>query len=357
VNANSPDAFDVAIVGAGPAGSAAAIWCARHGLQVVVLERQAFPRHRPGETLPPGVEPLFTQLGVTGAVAAADFVRHAGTWVTWNGPRRFEPFGSDERGPWLGFQAPRERLDSILLEATIAAGTRVRQPLRVLRPIIDRGEVTGVMTANGPIQAHWTIDAGGGTHWLARQLELPIREASPRLTARYGYLEGECPARDDAPEIVADATGWTWSARVAPGRYHWTRLSWRTDDPARDLTPPELRHLAPSGHIRGADVTWRMVSPPAGPGFFCIGDAAAVLDPTASHGVLKAIMSGMMAAHVILRVHAGEATPAAAAKTYTAWLREWFAADTKELRRFYRELPSPPEWVMGDGVSGLQDDG
>ena len=344
----SSDLYDVVIVGAGPAGSSAAIWCARHGLRVAIMEREVFPRHRPGETLPPGLEPLFSQLGVSDAIAAADFVRHPGTWITWDGPRRFEPFGSDESGPWHGYQAPRERLDTILLEAAIAAGAAVHQPLRALHPIVDGEHVTGVSTPKGPIRARWTIDAGGGAHWLARQLDLPLHEASPRLTARYGYRRGACPSRNDAPEIVADATGWTWTARVAPGHYHWTRLSWAPDDPARDQPPLELRHLAPAGHIRGADVTWRIVSRPAGPGYVCVGDAAAVLDPAASHGVLKAIMSGMMAAHVVLRVHASETTPAAATATYSAWLREWFDADTKELRRFYRELPSPPEWVKGD---------
>jgi hypothetical protein len=57
-------------------------------------------------------------------------------------------------------------------------------------------------------------------------------------------------------------------------------------------------------------------------------------------------MSGMMAAHVILRVHAGEATAAAANAAYSAWLQEWFAADTAELRSFYAKLPSPPPWVL-----------
>jgi 2-polyprenyl-6-methoxyphenol hydroxylase-like FAD-dependent oxidoreductase len=71
---------DVAIVGGGPAGSAAALWLARQGLRVVVIERERFPRHRPGETLPPGVEPIFAQLGVTEAIAAVGFTRHSGTW-------------------------------------------------------------------------------------------------------------------------------------------------------------------------------------------------------------------------------------------------------------------------------------
>jgi 2-polyprenyl-6-methoxyphenol hydroxylase-like FAD-dependent oxidoreductase len=97
---------DVAIVGGGPAGSAAALWLARQGLRVVVIERERFPRHQPGETLPPGVEPIFAQLGVTNAIEAAGFIRHRGTWVTWSGPRRFDALGGDRDGPWLGFQAP-----------------------------------------------------------------------------------------------------------------------------------------------------------------------------------------------------------------------------------------------------------
>jgi flavin-dependent dehydrogenase len=67
---------DVVVVGGGPAGSAAALWCVRQGLRVVLLEREQFPRHRPGETLPPGVEPIFAQLGVAEAIAAAGFTRH-----------------------------------------------------------------------------------------------------------------------------------------------------------------------------------------------------------------------------------------------------------------------------------------
>lgn len=337
------------VVGAGPAGSAVANWCARHGLRVVVLERESFPRHRPGETLPPGVDPIFTQLGVEDAVVAADFVRHAGTWVTWHAPRRFEPFGADERGAWLGYQAPREQLDMILRDSATGAGAVVRQPMRALAPLLSQDRVTGVMTADGPISATWTIDAGGGAHWLARHLDLPVQRVSPRLTARYGYLQGACPARDDAPEIVADDRGWTWSARVSSGLYHWTRLSWQPDDRTHDHPPPALQHLTPAGHTRGADVTWRMVSRPAAPGYICIGDAAAVLDPAASHGVLKAIMSGMMAAHVILRVHAGEATPVAASAAYSAWVGEWFRADSAELRRFYGSLPTPPPWVLDSG--------
>jgi len=342
--ASSPDA-DVVIVGGGPAGSAAALWCVRQGLRVVQLEREQFPRHRPGETLPPGVEPLFAQLGVAEAIVAAGFTRHSGTWVTWAGPRRFDPFGRDSGGSWYGFQAPREQLDRILLDAVSGPNAVVRQPSRALQPLRDHDRVMGVATSDGPIFARWVIDASGGAHWLARRLGIPLQFASPRLIARYGYVTGSCPERDDAPEIAADETGWSWSACIAPGLYHWTRLSLSEHDPLRDRPPRAFAHLTPVSRTRGANVSWRIVSQPAGPGYVCVGDAAAVLDPASSHGVLKGLMSGMMAVHVIAQAESGTASITAATEAYSAWLREWFRADTRELRRMYRDLPHPPSWV------------
>ncbi|HLL50984.1 MAG TPA: tryptophan 7-halogenase, partial [Thermomicrobiales bacterium] len=181
------------VVGGGPAGSAAVLWCVRQGLCVVLLEREQFPRHRPGETLPPGVEPIFAQLGVAEAITAAGFTRHPGTWVTWSGPRRFDPFGRDSGGAWYGFQAPREQLDRILLDAVSGPNAVVRQPSRALHPLRERGTVIGVATSDGPLFAHWVIDASGGAHWLTRRLGIPLQFASPRLIARYGYVTGDCP--------------------------------------------------------------------------------------------------------------------------------------------------------------------
>ena len=341
---------DVVVVGGGPAGAAAALWCARRGLQVVLLERERFPRHRPGETLPPGVEPLFDQLGVAGAIGRAEFARHAGTWVTWSGTRRFDAFGADEAGPWRGFQAPRDRLDGTLLDAAVEAGVEVRQPCRAVEPVLDAGRVVGVATGEGRIAAGWVVDAGGGRHWLARRLEIGIRRASPRLIARYGYGRGEGLELGDCPEIVADAAGWTWTARIAPGLFHWTRLSFDGRDADGTSPPAAFAGLEAVGRPRGADVSWRMVERPAGPGYICVGDAACVLDPAASHGVLKAIMSGMMAAHVIAEGMAGGASRGQAIQAYTDWLTRLFRADVTALTELYRTHPFPPAWVA-DGTT------
>ncbi len=343
-----PAAVDVVVVGGGPAGAATAIWCAQRGLRVVVIERARFPRHRPGETLAPGVEPLFRQLGVGDAVKRAGFTRHPGAWVTWSGPRRFDAYGADADGPWLGFQAPRDRLDHILLKAAAEAGAVVCQPSRAASPIIEDGRVVGVTTADRPITAAWVVDAGGGRHWLARRLGVPRRFASSPLIARYGYMRGSDPASDGLPEIVADESGWTWTAPIAPGLHHWTRLSFSDGDPWRVRPPQRFEGLTPLDRTRGADVTWRIVERPAGPGYICVGDAAAVLDPASSHGVLKALMSGMMAGHVIAEHIGGGATSIAAIFAFTRWLTGHFNTDVTALTGLYRSLPHPPAWVLDD---------
>ena len=163
-------------------------------------------------------------------------------------------------------------------------------------------------------------------------------------------MRGRHPNDDGIPAIVADETGWTWTAQVGPDRHHWTRLSFADDDPWRNRPPQRFQGLTMQDRPRGADVTWRMVARPAGPGYICVGDAAAVLDPASSHGVLKTIMSGMMASHVIAENPTGSASPTAAIDAYTDWLTGHFTADVATLTEMYRSLPHPPPWVRDEGA-------
>ena len=136
--------------------------------------------------------------------------------------------------------------------------------------------------------------------------------------------------------------GWNWTGRVKPNIYQWTRLSLREEafKPSLQRPPLELRQLTPCGQTRGADVTWRVVERPAGLGYFLVGDAAAVLDPASSHGVLKAIMTGMMAAHSILQM-VGGADEHYVTKAYCQWIRNWFEYDVAKLTSFYAVFEQP----------------
>lgn len=328
-------AVDLLVLGAGPAGCAAAIVGARAGLRVVVVERSTGPRDRPGETLHPGVEPLLGRLGALDAVSAAGFVRHEGTYVEWGGPRSFEPFGRDEAGPWLGMQAVRRHFDEELLRVAGTAGAEVRRGDSVGDLLIERGRVVGARCRSGELRSSLLVDAMGDRHRLARGLGIRVRRDSPELRVRFGYMTGRCRERDDAPLIAADEGGWTWTARIAGRSYQWTRLDLHARTPA-SWRPREFACLTDVGPVRGADVTWRMAERVAGDGYFLVGDAAAVLDPASSHGVLRALMSGMMAGHLASRVVNATASSVDASVQYQAWFTDWYRRDLARMRRSYR---------------------
>lgn len=331
---------DVVVVGGGPAGAAAAIASAMRDLRVVLCERLRPGRDRPGDTLHPGIEPILRQLGIGDQLAAVVGARHHGTWIEWNGPPRFEPFGEDEQGAWLGYQVCRADFDAMLLDRARACGVQVLQPCAVTGCLGDDERPSGVMTSAGPITARIVIDATGTSRWLSRARGIHNPPRSPKLFARYGYVTGECPGRDEAPALVGDASGWTWTARVGPGLYQWTRVDFAGPTDAAWL-PDEFRGLTARGSSRGADVTWHLAVPAAGPGWFLIGDAAVTLDPTSSHGVQRAVMSGMMAAHLAAPVLRGDIPAAEAAAAYASWLSDWFETDAAQLSAFYRELGAP----------------
>lgn len=331
---------DVVVVGAGPAGAAAAIGCARAGLDVVLLDDPG--RGRPGETLHPGVGVLLAEQGVD----TAGFRRHAGHWVAWGGPARFEAFGADAGGPWLGYQAPREILDALLVDAAQRAGARVWRAARGLRPLACGDRVTGVTTSRGELRADVVIDAGGRRHWLARRLGVAVRRVSPPLIAAYGHTRGPLPRAE--PLLRSDADGWTWVAPIAASTCAWVRLSFRGSHVAH--VPVELADATPLGPTRGADVTWRC-APAAGPGWFLVGDAATVLDPASSHGVLRAVLSGMLAAHAVVECRAGRITADRAAAGFRRWSVDRFGHDVTRLNELYRAFPQWPG-VQRPGVQG-----
>ena len=336
--------FEVLIIGAGPAGSAAAILCAQRGLKVALLEQADFPRARPGETLQPCVESLLRQLGIADAVHAAGFLRHTGHWVRWSGPPQFSAFGQDASGSNRGFQIPRVALDGLLLARAIESGVQVLQPCRVLQVIKDRQRVCGVHTGQGDFTASHLIDASGASSWLSRQLQRPWRSFSPRLIAHYGYAYGAHPEEEMPCGIEADPFGWYWTAKVSEDLYHWTRLDF--DPAARPNGPMMFEHLAATAPPRGADVTWRLCQQAAGDGFFIAGDAASVLDPAASQGVFKALASGMMAAHAILQARSAPWRESSIQQHYQHWITQWFHRDRQAMQQFYRAHPFPPRGLL-----------
>jgi flavin-dependent dehydrogenase len=321
------DPSDVAILGAGPAGCAAALAARRAGLGVVVLEAHDRPRVAPGETLHPGIEPIMAALGVWTRVSGAGFHRHRGIWNEIDGRRWFTPYGGDTAGPWLGLQADRQILHTLLQEAVVEAGAEIRRPMSPSDVLEEAGRVSGVRAGESVIRARWVFDATGHHAWLARRLELPEEHHSSPLRIRFGWTAASKPDLDGQPLFRHVPEGWTWQAPLGNGRLAWVKL--RVDPSRRDA--------------RGRVSSWRLHRRAAGPGYFVLGDAAALLDPAASNGVLRAMMSGILAAHLVRAVVEGRTGERDAIPAYVDWVEGMFRDSVAELRRRgrYPEPTSP----------------
>ncbi|WP_375769825.1 tryptophan 7-halogenase [Archangium gephyra] len=336
---------EAVIVGAGPAGCAAAIGCAMAGLKVRLLEAASFPRDLPGETLHPGVEALLERLGVAAEVRAAGFPRHEGIWTHSAEGRVFTPYGAGADGPWRGFQAWRAKFDALLLRRAVALGVEVLQPCRALRPLVEQGRVVGLETSQGLQRGRFVVDTSGRGRWFTRKHGLARSVDSPLLLARYGYVHGRFVELDEHPSLRWEPDGWEWIARVRPGLYAWTRLSLQGHARTRPELPQALSTGRATGAPRGADVTWSRVEAPAGEGYFIAGDAAAVVDPASSQGVLRALMQGMMAAHLITACVTGKVPETEAARFYRGWVRDMYQRSASALREQYASIPGAPSWA------------
>jgi flavin-dependent dehydrogenase len=307
---------------------------ARAGFNVRLVESSAFPRHRPGETIHPGVDPLLARLGAAESVRAAGFLTHEGQWVRRGTGMKFVPYRSEAGDAWHGLQAWRATFDSILLNTARESGVDVWQPCRAVSPLIVKGRVAGARTTRGDLSADCVIDGTGSRRWLARTLGLKVQRHSRPITVEYGYASGACPQRDIAPLFDDRESHWRWTARVQPGLYHWARTLEPGESVHRGWLPEEFAGLTPVGQTRALDVTWTLVLPSAGPGYIACGDAAAVLDPSSSHGVLRALMSGILAAHLV----AADIPEQHRANAYCHWLRDSYFKDVAALRQWRSSL-------------------
>ncbi len=172
--------YDVAIVGAGPAGSATAIALARTGARVVVVDRSVFPRDKPcAEYLSPAAEPLLADLGVLDTLAAACPNRLRGFRIFAPNGRMFQGDFAATTGPdgtslfETGLVIPRSRLDATIVQGARLAGAEMREGWRLAQvERIDGGWRLTPVGAAEPIEARLLVAADGLHSTVARRLGL-----------------------------------------------------------------------------------------------------------------------------------------------------------------------------------------
>jgi flavin-dependent dehydrogenase len=367
---------DCLVIGAGPAGSAAAIEMARAGLDVLVVDRGEFPRFRIGESFLPRTKRALRRLGVLDRCLSLPHARKVGVEITmgdWRyGARRFFFRDTIGHGDKDAFNMARVHLDTLLMQVAREAGAEVRTScaLRRVGRIGDDG--VEVETDKGPVSARWMIDASGQATALGREFGTRRYHSHLRNVAYFGHFDGVERPSGEAHGCfgltVADE-GWFWlipldDTRTSVGFVARESLHRSIDVPAErrfrwavERTPVLAQRMrnaqGPEENQVMADFTYRC-DPFAGPGFFLVGDAAAFLDPVWSTGMTMGLLAAEQAAAGVVRMSRG-ASPRVERDRYQAWASRVVGRAFRLVEGFYdqgfRDLlfapKAPRELVRG----------
>lgn len=294
---------DVAIVGGGPAGSAAAIALSRCGYSVALLERSAYAGVRIGETLAPSVRRLLTSLDVWDEFVAQKHARSWGIRSAWGTGELYEnDFIANPYG--VGWHVDRARFDAMLARAAGRAGATLHVGAHV-RSCEESS--SGWVARFGPrrrLRAKFLIDATGRRSSLARLLGVR-RTCHDRLIGAAIFFRAAGP--DSFTLVEASARGWWYSARLQGGRLV---AAYMTDADLYGKSWRRHLHRAPHTRARLAGLTLESgpqvfsasssrLETPCGRNWLAVGDAAMAFDPLSSQGVFRAIESGLEAAAAI----------------------------------------------------------
>jgi flavin-dependent dehydrogenase len=310
---------DVAIVGAGPAGSALAIHLAGLGRPVVLLEAGSFDGPRIGESLAPAVQPLLRDLGVWADVVASDPVPSWGTRSLWNdhGPMEHSHLVAPYQQGW---HVDRRAFDELLARAAEARGALLRCGARVRRAA--HGDGGWWIDADGcaPVRSRVLIDASGRNGRLARSLRTRRMVFDHLVGVGRRWSGGSAGEHHVLIEAVPD--GWWYSAplpggglitllmtdadicregrlvddRVWEERLCRTRLTLDRVGSARDAGPVRSHAANSSRLLRDDRLPW-----------LAVGDAALAVDPLTGSGVTRALRTAAGAAATVVDVLDGDA--------------------------------------------------
>ncbi|MCB0939528.1 MAG: geranylgeranyl reductase family protein [Mycobacterium sp.] len=310
---------DVVIVGAGPAGSAAAAWAARAGREVLVIDSAEFPRDKAcGDGLTPRAVLELQRLGLGDWLDA--HIRHHGL--------RLSGFGAAVEVPWpgpsfpgWGSAVPRTELDDRIRKVAEDSGAAMLLGVKAVDADRDSaGRVSAVVLADGSrVRCGSLIVADGARSTFGRALGRQWHQETVYGVAARGYLASP---RADEPWISSDLELRSVDGQVLPG-YGWIfplgngevnigvgalatakrpadialrplikhytdlkRSSWGFEGPPRAVSSA----LLPMG---GA------VSGVAGPNWVLIGDAAACVNPLNGEGIDYGLETGRLAAEML----------------------------------------------------------
>ncbi|MBV9673517.1 MAG: tryptophan 7-halogenase, partial [Verrucomicrobia bacterium] len=184
--------FDVAIIGGGPAGSAAGSLLAKMGRTVVILEKEKFPRFRVGESMLPRSLDILERIGVKEKIDQAGFiVKYGGEIVSACGDKTVRYYFRNGRKAkrQTAYQVLRSKFDDILLEHARETGCEVRQETRVDTVEFSEDAATLIQGDRTRVRAKYIVDCSGRNNLIGNRYGLKQPISNLKKYSVFAYYE------------------------------------------------------------------------------------------------------------------------------------------------------------------------
>jgi flavin-dependent dehydrogenase len=318
---------DVVIIGGGPAGATLGCLLAMDGHKALILEKDIHPRDHVGESMVPGNNFVFHQIGFLPKMEDAGFVHKEG--VGWTAPRsrlwnlvsiRTSDYPAPNAVQTYSYNVERDWFDTLLLRHAHELGAKVVEGVNVKRVLFEGDRAVGVRVevAEGweeELRAKVIVDASGRRCQLAKQLKIKVKDADFNQYSIWSWFKGV----EDAPpgyegfvifHFLGLERAWGWQIPMRNGVSSIGVVTDKADFQKSGRTPEEffdslVRRNRTFAHAMRdavrvrpwwieADYSYQMETC-VGKGWLLIGDAFRFVDPIFSSGVDVALNSASFA--------------------------------------------------------------
>ena len=333
--------YDVVIIGGGPGGSTCGTLLKKYApmLNVLVLEREVFPRDHIGESQLPLISTILSEMGVWDKVEAANFPVKIGATYRWGNDRSLWDFHFIPRGEFCdeprpakfegqrratAFQVDRAIYDKILLDHAKQSGCEVREGTKVVSVDQSADLIQSLTLASGEkVEAKYFVDASGHVGFLRRNLGVAIEEPSAlQNVAFWNYWQNaewavKIGIGGTRIQIMSLGYGWIWFIPMGPERTsvgfvcpaeYYKKSGLKPEDLYLKALQdePRIRGLLASATSEEAFATtkdWSFVAERlTGKNWFLIGEAAGFADPILSAGLTLTHVSAREAAFTLIEL-------------------------------------------------------